>query len=188
MIPVATVILAGGKSRRMGTDKALLPCRGTTLLDIALQTAVQTGFPVYVSTAPDRSYDLPSGISRIPDRYAGIGPLGGIASCLEQIPSETLIFIPVDMPLLQAELLRKMVEMIPASASALAVQTGRRIYPLPLVLRQSALNAIKRQIDRNDFRLYSLLDRIPAKIIVRPGWEPYFANLNTPDDRQICNE
>ena len=91
---IAGVILAGGKSTRMRTNKALIHYRGARLIDYIADTIKRANLHVYVSgdIAP---------FSCIPDLIIDIGPLGGIISSVDFLRAQGIqaaIFVPVDMP------------------------------------------------------------------------------------------
>lgn len=126
---IAGVILCGGKSSRMGQDKAGLIWQGQSWLDRTAQTLREAGADkIYVSG--DRA-DYPS----VPDMIEGRGPAAAICSCVLQIKDavEALLFVPVDMPLLEGYILRA----LPGGlADAQAVVFGD--LPLPLCLKFDA--------------------------------------------------
>src|SRR5215207_2671871 len=88
-------ILAGGQSRRMGTDKATLKWGETSLLDHMLQL---------LSTVADRVSVV--GRGNFPDAIAGKGPLGGILTALQTTDSDFNLFLAVDLPLLTPDFLK----------------------------------------------------------------------------------
>jgi len=97
-IPVAAgCVLAGGRSRRMGTDKALLEFDGKTLLAIALERF--SGFPEILISAADTERYAFSAAKIIPDALSGMGPIGGLISVLSAAESDLVCFRPVDAPL-----------------------------------------------------------------------------------------
>jgi molybdopterin-guanine dinucleotide biosynthesis protein A len=101
---IAGVILAGGKSTRMGTHKALMSYRGARLIDHISDTMKDTNLSVYVSgnIAP---------FICIPDLIEDIGPLGGIISSVDFLRTQcikTAIFVPVDMPYMNSQLLTQL--------------------------------------------------------------------------------
>ena len=115
------VILAGGRSSRMGTDKSRLMFREQTLLQHQQQVLHQLGLTSVVS-GPDGIHD------DFPD-YPG--PLAGIYSVIRQCPADKWLFVPVDLPLLVPGTLEKLINH-PASQGCCFDN-----HPLPLLLRNS---------------------------------------------------
>ena len=120
------VVLAGGQSRRMGRDKALLPWGDGTLLSHMQQRLRASGLGRVVVSG-----EYPH-CEAIPDRFAACGPLGGLGSIAAALPDADLLVVPVDMPLVSPALLRYLRETPAADCACFQDQ------PLPLRLRLNA--------------------------------------------------
>ncbi|MDN7124734.1 molybdenum cofactor guanylyltransferase [Pseudidiomarina terrestris] len=99
---ITAVILAGGASRRMGQDKALMQVAGRTQLDRMSALAHEAGCEQVLISRNGEGF--------IADEIADRGPLGGVLSALPHCLYETLLLLPVDMPLLSADALQLLVE------------------------------------------------------------------------------
>jgi molybdopterin-guanine dinucleotide biosynthesis protein A len=108
--PVAEgFVLAGGRSTRMGQDKALLPWGGRTLLEVALDKLRALPLATAPRIAAARS-DLSSHAGVIADLHPGCGPLSGIEAALAASSRPLNVFLPVDVPLLPAQFLLWMLQ------------------------------------------------------------------------------
>jgi molybdenum cofactor guanylyltransferase len=125
------VVLAGGRSSRMGRDKAMLPWQGDTLLAHMQQRLRLSGVSRVIVSGAYPHCDA------VADRFAGLGPLGGLASVAAALPDTSLLIVPVDMPLIGAATLRHLRESTAADCVCFHDQ------PLPLRLR---LDAASRQV------------------------------------------
>lgn len=103
------VVLAGGRSSRMGRDKAMLPWQGLPLIEHAMELLTQAGAARVVVSGDYPRY------AGIVDSVPGCGPLGGLSSAAAQLPDGNLLVLPVDMPCLSVRMLRALVE-APAAA------------------------------------------------------------------------
>jgi len=125
---IAGVILAGGKSSRMGRDKAQIAYRELTLLDHMENLLRSVGINNIYISRQDRIKDI------VPD----CGPLGGIYSVMHEISEAEMVIVPVDMPLLSKEIITKLVS---SDYSDAAIFSG---YNMPLKIRVS--ESIKNKI------------------------------------------
>lgn len=172
---VVGVVLAGGRSSRMGRDKATLPWRGDTLLSHMQQCLRWAGVSRVVVSGDYRHCDA------IPDRFADLGPLGGLASVAEALPDTTLLVVPVDMPLMDAAPLRYLLE--PSAAGCICLQG----QPLPLRLR---LDKESRQVlatlldgPASGRSLRALHAALHGEHIALPTqWLPQLQDTDTPAD------
>ncbi|HEX7061914.1 MAG TPA: NTP transferase domain-containing protein [Woeseiaceae bacterium] len=97
--PVWGLVLSGGRSRRMGRDKALLEQDGLTALDRAVELLARRVERVLVSVRPDQTTDsVRARFDQIVDRYDGIGPAAGILSALEAYPDVAWLVMACDLP------------------------------------------------------------------------------------------
>ena len=96
------VVLAGGRSSRMGRDKAGLPWQGRPLLQHMGELLRAAGAARIVVSG-----DYPEA-GGIPDAERGLGPLGGLAGVADALPDGPLLIVPVDMPMLDAPLLARL--------------------------------------------------------------------------------
>lgn len=131
--PWQALILAGGRSTRMGQDKARLPFRGGTLLDHVRAVCHDAGAARVLVSGPYPEADA------IPDRVPGLGPLGGLASVLPELGSLPLILLPVDLPRLRAKDLLMLHRAAVASTARAVRFAGGHV--LPLWLRPDATAA-----------------------------------------------
>ncbi len=120
------VVLAGGRSRRMGCDKALLPWQGRTLLDHAIARFRHAGFAT-VAVSGDRPEH-----SGILDAYPEAGPLGGLLAVARAYQERYLVVVPVDMPKLTADWLIELAAHCEAAAA-----THFLGFPMPLSVKAS---------------------------------------------------
>jgi molybdopterin-guanine dinucleotide biosynthesis protein A len=165
---IVAVILAGGKSRRMGTDKSRLKINGRTLLE-------------HIQKLLQKCEIKTIGISNnthIQDSYENKGPLAGILSGLNYFSNfQSVLIIPVDMPLLNSEILLNLTSEIPQSI------THYTEYNLPLFIKNSKemRELIEKQIINNKLSIYQLLKQVNAKEIKNTFSNEYFINTNTPE-------
>lgn len=178
------VILAGGQSSRMGTDKAALRIRHESLLQRTRRILQEAGCSrVLLSghTRPDWSEDT------IPDLLPGAGPVGGIVSALtwaeeNAMPDSCLLFAPVDAPLLSPTLLASMLNAAQHGDGCLIEKS-----PLPVVLRASEI-VLKRcseaRIDLQSDRSWSVRRFVDPlvlkKLDVHESTCAQLINVNTP--------
>ena len=116
------VLLAGGRSSRMGTDKALLPWGNGTLLTHMRGMLIDAG-AVEVVVSGDRP-----DVGGVPDATRDTGPMGALSQLASRLTDGTWIVVPVDMPLLSTDLLHA----LRAADAACACVEG---HPLPMMLR-----------------------------------------------------
>jgi molybdenum cofactor guanylyltransferase len=141
------LILAGGRSSRMGRDKALLTLPdGRTLLARQADILRAAGaVKILASVRPEHETKLP-GITAVHDAVAEAGPLAGIAAGLRAAPSGLVLVLAVDMPAMQAAHLRQLVELAVDGRGVVPMQSGQ-IEPLaavyPSLLADSAEAALK---------------------------------------------
>lgn len=140
----AGFVLAGGRSSRMGSDKALALFAGEPLIRIALSILECAGISGRI--AGSRT-DLSAFAQEIPDQMADIGPLGGVCAALTSSAARWNVFLPVDMPLLPATLLTALLRRaVITGAPVTAATLGGILQPFPVVLDRSALSPIRQQL------------------------------------------
>lgn len=178
----AGLVLAGGRSTRMGRDKAMLRWRGRPLIDHQIATLAAAGVdPVRVSG------DRPGHAGMI-DREPGAGPLGGLASSVAQLDDGLLLVVPVDMPRMSAALLDRLRQ---APATTGCVRFAGHVLPMRLrldVATREALVALMAATDTRSRSLRALQQRVGTTALkLQPDEEPQFIDCNTPEQWQEVN-
>lgn len=170
------VLLAGGRSQRMGRDKALLDWQGRPLIEHMIALLEAAG-----ATRVCISGDRPD-YRGVADVQPGVGPVGGLASVAETLADGWLLVVPVDMPRLTLALLHAL-RQAPGSAARLGD------YPLPMrVYLDAGSRAVLRELAAmpgRDCSLRVLQQRLAAVAVpLAAGDHGALGNCNTPDDWQ----
>ena len=127
------LVLAGGRSERMQTDKGALHYHA---LDQRQHTAALLGefcSDVRVSVRPDQAADLPAGLTALPDTFLNLGPLGGLLSAFQADPNAAWLVLACDLPFLTRITLEFLVAHRQASRAATALRSPWNDFPEPLV-------------------------------------------------------
>ena len=124
-------VLAGGRSTRMGQDKALLPWAGRPLLEVALDKLRALPLAAAPRIAGARS-DLSYHAGVIADLHPGCGPLSGIEAALAASSRPLNVFLPVDVPLLPAQFLLWMLQRAETTGALVTRSPDQRLAPGPV--------------------------------------------------------
>lgn len=136
------VVLAGGRSRRLGLDKGLVRFGGVPLLRIVVERVAQVCREVVVAVdRPDRYEGLGLPARLVADESPGLGPLSGLQVGLRTCRTEHVLVAACDLPFLNMELLRHMAR-LPRSYQALVPWRDGRWQPLHAIYARSCLEAV----------------------------------------------
>ena len=184
MHDLSAFVLAGGRSSRLGRDKALLPFGDRNFLQIALDNArAVCPDPVVVGA---RSLYASYG-PVIEDRIPGCGPLSGIHAALTTTQAEVNLIVSVDMPLMSSDFLRWLLQTA-ATCDELAIvpEAQGRTQPLCSVFRRGALAEVERVLRTGEYKVDRLFSIVPTRFVLETEWRDagflpdIFRNVNTP--------
>lgn len=196
ILPMTGIVLAGGKSSRMGHNKALMEWQGQTLIERTLQVLRSVFSEVLISANDPVLYES-LGERIIPDRYLNRGPIGGLYSSLQEAQFEYAFFVACDMPFLSADIIRFLANFTGCnsdrqsskeSESPVVVPDVDRLHPLHAFYPKGCLPLIEKKLKANRLKLLELYGEYPVLTIrkeefqVFPQIERYFYNVNTPEE------
>lgn len=177
-------IMAGGKSTRMGRDKARVLLDGKTLLDHALERWTGFGEAIQLSVGPtERSALAPAGVPAVADIYPERGPLGGLHAGLLACNTELLLVVAVDSPFVTEELAEALVRMSETNpGDAYVYSLEGRPEPLFGLYRKSCLPVVEELLEAGENKMGLLLRRVETEYLLGAGSRRFFINLNTPEE------
>lgn len=183
MDKISSVILCGGRSRRMGMDKARLEWDGQELLDVIAGNLSVLGEVFLAADKKERFPGVPYTV--VEDRYPDCGPLGGVCSALLACTTPFLFVVCCDMPFVTGEVGRVLQSRLEAGGAAVPREKTGWSHPLCAVYRRDAVPELLRQLQIGNFRMRDALSRlcvvyVPAEDL--PGGSRVLYNVNTPED------
>jgi molybdopterin-guanine dinucleotide biosynthesis protein A len=186
---VIGAVLAGGRGRRMGGDKALLELGGQTLAQRAVDALRETGLEVaLVLRAEQPAPSVTDTVAVVRDKVADAGPLGGIHALLGWLPKEWALVAPCDQPFLASKLLRGLLDQRRDDVDAVVAQPNDLMEPLPGLYRRTLMSTIEEALARGQGSLQDLLASVQVRTVraeTLRQWDPElrsFANVNTPQE------
>ncbi|MCW9050143.1 MAG: molybdenum cofactor guanylyltransferase [Deltaproteobacteria bacterium] len=183
---ITGVILAGGASRRMGSDKALLPILGGRLIDhVYRRMAALFSELLIVTNAPELFSDIPC--CKVPDLSAVRGSLAGIHSALVHASAGKVFVVACDMPFITAPMIWHICSFADQGDVVMPYSSGGH-EPLHAVYSKSCLPAIEKVLNDGQQRVAAFFDQVSlvklsaAEISMLDPQEKCFCNINTPED------
>ena len=186
-----TVILAGGASRRMGRDKAMLPYGDKTLLQHLIDQYTPLG-PVAVSVNEAGKYAF-SGATELPDRYPDCGPMNGLVSAFAETDAEELFLTAVDLPRGDPALVLRLAALRGKADVCILGRGKKGVEPLFAVYGRSCGAAAEACLASGKKSMFDLFDAVTVRCVL-PEELPEFdlarilTNVNTPEDYQAFLE
>ena len=185
-IGATAIVLAGGRSSRMGRPKALLPFDGEPLISHVVTTLAAVFADVVVVAAPEQV--LPAmPVTLVRDQVAYQGPVGGICYGLSAARSEICFVTSCDSAFLNASLIAHLVSCVSEHDVVVPCWQGR-LQPLHAVYRRSVLPLLEGQLTRGELRPVYLFDKVRTLRIDEDEIRRFdpdgasFFNMNTPAD------
>ena len=183
---ITGVVLAGGKSSRFGSNKALCDINGFSFLEHIITKLKPYTHEIIISGYREEYKNI--GLLMLPDEFESTGPIGGIYTALKYCTTPWLLVLTCDMPLISNEVIMHL----------LASGRGERVIGwnfgechglFPLLISKDVLSDIKKMIGLKQYRIKQLLQLNNSKVIDIPRqWQHYFTNVNTHEDyKQIIN-
>jgi molybdopterin-guanine dinucleotide biosynthesis protein A len=171
------IILAGGRSTRMGTDKATLEINNETLLKRLIRILSPVFSGIIVSTSSEIHFGN-SDVPQVIDEKPGLGPLMAIYSCLKVSPSRVNFVIACDIPEVDIRLVYTLLSYSQEYDIIVPSFSKRFVEPLFAVYNRSILPVVERQLTLGQLKI---TDCIPLcnTHIVPVGNNGWYRNLNT---------
>jgi len=185
-IPCTGFVLAGGKSSRMGANKAFVDFQGQTLLARALSTLSAVCECVTIVGDADTFSSFGPVVA---DLFPGCGPLGGIHAALANSSAELNLMLAVDMPFVTTRLLNFLLRMAEAADSLVTVpQTSRGFQPLCAIYRRKFVEVAEQALKGGNYKIDATFATVSVRIVEESElsaagfFEKDFFNINTPED------
>ncbi|MBI2851119.1 MAG: molybdenum cofactor guanylyltransferase [Chloroflexi bacterium] len=186
---ITGIVLAGGKSRRLGKDKATLVINGKSLIKRVVESLKSHTNEILIVTAQDQ-INLPGHMDAeiVSDIYPEKGPLGGICTGLMRSRSSHNLVVACDMPSLNTGLLDYMVR-LSSDFDAIVPRIGQeRLEPLHAVYSRRCLSSIRQQLEAGNLEAYSFLTMVRVRYVETAEcqmFDPHllsFFNINRQSD------
>lgn len=186
---IGAIILAGGQSRRMGQNKALLRLTpdGPRLIELALAATRTIASEIILSTNTPDDYAW-LGLPTVADAVPGAGPLAGLAAGLAALASEWALLVGCDMPSIAPNLLRLLAAQRQDAQAVVPLNQDERPEPLCALYHRSCLPVIQDRLTSGNYAMMAWLPLVTAHFIpcadvraVDPDLRS-FRNLNAPGD------
>ncbi|MFC2159084.1 molybdenum cofactor guanylyltransferase [Acidobacteriota bacterium] len=178
--PLSLIILAGGGSRRMGRDKALLPVGNETLIERLISQLNEYFAEIIISVSSDRNYTfLP--YKRVQDIESGQGPMMGLYSALSHSKNEKNFVISCDIPDIGISFVERMVALADGCDIVVPLSHGGKYEPLFAVYSKSVRKEMAGLLDTGERSLLPLFNILSIRTLPIEG-ESWFKNLNTFQD------
>ena len=190
---ISVAVLAGGASRRMGTNKSLVDLAGKPLIQHTLDCVRRLNTPVFlVTNRPDqyRRFQVPM----VPDVVPGKGSLGGIYSALMNSTTAFTLCVACDMPFLNLDLLNYLVSLRTGFDAVVPMIDGQP-QGLHAVYHRRCADLMLELMQRNELRISGLFDHLRVRLVGESAIQTIdpelrsFTNLNTPEElARVCRE
>ncbi len=178
------VVLAGGYSRRMGRDKALISVDGIPMYQNAGHLLVPFCQRVYISCRPEQRDHL-HGFPLVIDKFPSKGPLTGLLSAFLEHPEVAWMTIPVDMPRLTTTILEKyLVRQRDPSMDATVIYDVNNRFPQPLlgIYEPTSRLVMLRNLNAGQYSFRKLLEDLRVNLVEFHDSQNQLANYNLPGD------
>ena len=184
--PVYGLVLAGGKSRRMGRDKATLMRGEKSQLAYVVNLLEALLERVFVSTRPEQRDDTErSRFAQIVDRFDDMGPVAGILSAMEEYPDVDWVVVACDLPNIDEATVSYLLEHRSADKPFTAFSSAHDGLPEPLcaLYTSSSVDIVRAFIEKGVHCPRKILIRSDSHLLSQPNPRS-LDNVNTPDDLQ----
>ncbi len=183
---ITGVILAGGESRRMGSDKSLLPIHGARFIDhVYARLAALFDEVIIVTNSPELYQEIPC--RKVPDIYPAQGALAGIHSGVKHARHPAAFVVGCDMPFVSGELVRRICSAGDQGDLVLPLSSSGH-EPLHALYGKSCLTAMEQVLNSGRKRILSFFDQVKVVEIAAEQLqlidpqERSFRNINTPEE------
>ncbi|MEL7123399.1 MAG: NTP transferase domain-containing protein [Bacteroidota bacterium] len=179
------LVLAGGKSRRMGQDKGLINYHGTPQRDYAANILSPFCKEVYISCRPDQLEQIKSPYPLLADSFLDLGPLGAILSAFRFDPESAWLVVACDLPLLEPQSIEQLIAERNYSKTATAFLNPELGFPEPLItLWEPKSYPITLQFLAQGYSsLRKVLINSDVEVIEAQNQE-WLKNVNSPEDKE----
>ena len=191
--PVNAIVLCGGKSSRMGFDKAFIKAGGRTLVERQVEALSGRFRKIILATNSPEKYSLPRRVEKVADAVPGLGPLGGLASALERSDLRYNFTVACDMPFVSPDLAAYMAGSIKNGYQAVVPFYRGEYQPLCAVYSRDCLGEIREALARKRLKIVRLFSRLKVRKVplreLKEFGDPdiYFRNINTPGDLRFLS-
>ncbi|ETI67686.1 molybdenum cofactor guanylyltransferase [Neobacillus vireti] len=184
----AAIILAGGKSSRMGTNKALLKINEKTNIERTCDALKLLFDDIILVTNEPETYEFLE-MKMIPDHYPGMGPLAGVHAGLTASDYDVNFIVACDMPFISVELAEALVHACGHYDAVIPVINGKQ-HPLFAVFHKKVAGEAAKSIEEGSLRMKHLLDRLHVLYVTESELQTYsqhdlervFFNMNHPNE------
>ncbi len=185
-------VLAGGRSSRFGSNKALFAPDGETLINKAVDMLRPLVKEVVVSAshANAGAYAF-LGLDIVEDQHSDCGPLGGLEALLDRCSTRWLLILTCDMPCVDSDMLRTMIDHVKQSGGSFenrnlpqAIAWRRSdgsVSPFPLLIEKDALSVLRSRMNSGRRSMKGLLGALNTYYIIVPS-DRLLSNINRPED------
>ncbi len=186
---MTAVILAGGKSSRMGSNKAFLKLKGKTFIERQIDLLREMFDEIFISANTPSEYEYLN-LPVFKDIYPEKGPLGGIYTSLVNSSSANTFMLACDMPFVESGLIKYLKELT-KEYDVVVPKSERGLEPLHAFYSKNCIDPIKKELDSNNLRIISFFPHVNVKIVeldnlTSPdGFNNSIKNVNTRNEYEV---
>jgi molybdopterin-guanine dinucleotide biosynthesis protein A len=184
---ITGIILAGGKSSRMGTDKGFLKLNGISFMEYSI-TAMKPLVSQIIIVSNDPDYDI-FNLKRVEDIMKDAGPLAGLYSGLKASKTEFNLVLSCDVPLISTEILELLIKAQESQSDIIQIVSKGKTMPLIALYKKCCETKFYELLKNDERRLQVAVNQCNVKnVTLSSQTELFTKNINTPEDLKIIED
>lgn len=181
---ITGIVLSGGKSKRLGTEKGLAIYGGKPLASYSIAALEPLCGKILLSANSELGAYSQFGLKIIQDEIRNIGPMGGLLACLKQSQTRYNLVLSCDIPFVESELLSYLVSQIENYQVAVPVHGEGRLEPLCGFYNTNVISQLEKSVHSGNYKLMDFLETVNLKKVIIDENLPFFNeqlffNINT---------
>jgi molybdopterin-guanine dinucleotide biosynthesis protein A len=183
---ITGIVLAGGKSSRMGSDKGLLTINDKTFVEHVI-VAMKPLVDKIIIVSNNKDYDQ-FGYRRVEDSIKDSGPLAGLYSGLKHSETEFNLVLSCDIPMIKTEILKKLVDADLENHEVVQIESNTKTMPLIAMYKKQCMHKCLELLQQGEKRLRVAVNELKTKtIIINAEFDQFVKNVNTKEDLKTIN-
>ena len=183
---ITGIVLAGGKSSRMGSDKGLIKIDNKTFVENVIAAMEPLVNEIIIVSNNPEYYQF--GFYRVEDDIKDSGPLAGLYSGLKYSNSEFNLVLSCDIPIIKTEILEKLIEVDYKNYEVTQIESHNKTMPLIAIYQKQCMHKCLELLQQDERRLRVAVNQLKTKtIVIDSEYDPFVKNVNNKEDLKTIN-